>query len=86
MGLAYLGLGTWDALLDIVCAEQAALERGRELGELAVVQIDFSVAFDSVSHSGLLIKLCDVEVGGAVFNVIAGFLSDRLQRVVVDGV
>ena len=36
------GLGTCDALLDIVCAGQAALDSGREL---AVVQIDFSALF-----------------------------------------
>ena len=40
------GLETCDALLDIVCAGQAALGHGREL---AVVQIDFSAAFDRVS-------------------------------------
>ena len=33
------GLGTCDAMLDIVCVGQAALDRGREL---AVLQIDFS--------------------------------------------
>ena len=33
------GLGTCDAMLDIVCSAQAALDRGREL---AGVQIDFS--------------------------------------------
>ena len=27
-----------------------------------------------------------MEVSGAVFDIIAGFLSDRVQRVVVDGI
>ena len=67
------GPGTRDALLDIVCAGQAALNREREL---AVVQIDFSATFDRVSHSGFLYKLRDVGVGGAVFDVIAVFISD----------
>ena len=35
-----------DALLDIVCEGQAALNRGREL---AAVQIYFSAAFDCIS-------------------------------------
>ena len=35
-------LGTYETLLDIVCARQVTLDRGREL---AVVQIDFSAAF-----------------------------------------
>ena len=67
----------------IVCAGQAALDRGREL---AVMQIYFSAAFDRKSHSGLLYKLRDVRVGGAVFDVIAIFLSGRVLRIVVDGV
>ena len=50
------------------------------------MQIDFSAAFDRVSHSGLLYKLRDVRDGAAVFDVIACFLSDRVQRVVVDGI
>ena len=49
-------------------------------------EIDFSATFDCVSHSGLLYILRDVCVGGAVFDVISGFLSGRVQRVVVDGI
>ena len=48
------------------------------------MEIDFSVALVRVSHSGVLYKLRDVGVGGAIFYIIAGFLSDRVQRVVVD--
>ena len=44
------GLGTCDALLDIVCAGQLELDRG---GELALVQIDFSAAFDRVNPTNL---------------------------------
>ena len=39
------GLGPRDAMLDIVCAGQAALDQGREL---AAVQMDFNAAFDPV--------------------------------------
>ena len=42
------GLGTSDALLDIVCAGQLESDRG---GELALVQNNFSAAFDSVNLS-----------------------------------
>ena len=48
-----MGMGTYDALLDIVCAGKGALDRGREL---SAVQIDFSAGFDRFSHSGLLYK------------------------------
>ena len=62
---------------------QAVLDRGREL---AVVQIGISAVFDRVSHSGLLYKLRDMGVGGAVFDVIACILSGRVNRVVVEGI
>ena len=67
-------------MLDIVCAGQAAMDRQRKLN---VVHIDFSVVCDRVSYSGLLYKLNDVSVGVAAFDVIAGFLSGRVERVVV---
>ena len=67
-------------LLDIVCAGQLELDRG---GELALVQIDFSVAFDRVNHGGLVFK---AGVGDLILNVFQNFLSSRTQRVKVDGV
>ena len=66
---------------NIVCSRQAALDWERKL---AVVHIYFSVAFNCVSHSGLLFKLRDVGVGGAIFNVKTDFLGSRVHRVVVD--
>ena len=41
---------TCDAMLDIVCARQVALDRRREF---AVLQIDFSAVFDRESHTGI---------------------------------
>ena len=76
-------LGTCDALLDIVCAGQLELDRG---GELALVQIDFSAAFDRVNHGGLVFKLQEAGVGGLILKVFQNFLSSRTQRVKVDGV
>ena len=76
-------LGTCDALLDIVCAGQLELDRG---GELALVQIDFSAAFDRVNHEGLVFKLREAGVGGLILRVFQNFLSSRTQRVKVDGV
>ena len=52
---------------------------------ITVAQINFSVAFDRVRHSGFQFKLRDVGVG-VVFNVIAGLLSGRVQRAVVGGI
>ena len=66
------GLGTCDALLDIVCAGQLELDRG---GELALVQIDSSAAFDRVNHGVLVFKLREAGVGGLILNVFQNFLS-----------
>ena len=76
-------MGTCDALLDIVCADQLELDRG---GELALIQIDFSVAFDRVNHGGLVFKLREAGFGGSILKVFQNFLSSRTQRVKVDGV
>ena len=76
-------LGTCDALHDIVCAGQLELDRG---GELALVQIDFSAAFDRVNHRGLVFKLREAGVGGLILKVFQNVLSSRTQTVKVDGV
>ena len=76
-------MGTCDALLDIVYAGQVELNRG---GELALVQIDNSAAFDRVNHGGLVFKLWKAGVGGLILKVFQYFLSSRTQRVKVDGV
>ena len=53
-------------------------------GRSYIVQLDFSAAFDRVSHSGLLFKLKSIGVGGRVLFICTEFLSDRGQRVVAD--
>ena len=52
--------------------------------ESYIVQLDFSAAFDRVSHSCLLFKLKSIAVGGSVLSICREFLSNRRQRVVVD--
>ena len=49
------------------------------------VQLDFSAAFDRVSHRGLLFKLKSIDVSGSVLSVCREFLSNRSERVVDDG-
>ena len=49
------------------------------------MQIDFSGAFDSVNHLGILNKLCSVGIGGSVLSILTEFLSSRSQQVMVDG-
>ena len=50
-----------------------------------IVQLNFSAAFDRVSHSGLLFKLKSIGEEGSVLSICTDFLSDRWQRVVVNG-
>ena len=70
-------LGTRDALLDIVCVGQLELDRG---GELALVQIDFSAAFDRVNHGGLVFKLREAGVGGLILKVFQNFCPVVLRE------
>ena len=60
--------------------------RQNEVIHIDLTQIDFSAVFDSVSHFGLLYNLRDLGIGGAVFDVIAGFLTGTVEMVVVDGI
>ena len=76
------GFGTCDALLCVAHTIKSALETGQEA---SMVQIDFSAAFDRVSHQGIHLKLCCVGVGGSVLSVLTQFLSNRSLYVGVDG-
>ena len=50
-----------------------------------VLIMDFSKAFDKVSHSLLLHKLEHCGIRGKTNRWIQAFLSGRIQRVVVEG-
>ena len=50
-----------------------------------MVGLDFSVAFNRVNHKALIFKLRQLGVGGPFLSILTEFLSNRLQRVVVDG-
>ena len=53
--------------------------------EERLFQLNFSAAFDSVGHLGLLYKLKSIGVGGQFLPMVSEFLSDRRQRVLLDG-
>ena len=60
--------------------------RALDLGLRTDVAIfDFSKAFDSVSHRRLLAKIESYGIRGTTLSWIKSFLSDRLQRVVING-
>ena len=50
-----------------------------------VVVLDFSKAFDVVPHQRLLHKLDHYGIRGTTLNWIQNFLTNRTQKVVVDG-
>ena len=58
-------------------------------GNVDFVQIfsfDFSKAFDSVSHRILVSKRRDVDINPYILNWLISFISNRKQRVEVDGI
>ena len=48
------------------------------------IYLDFSKAFDSVSHTKLLLKLWSAGITGDVWSWLRSYLSDRSQRVLVN--
>ena len=53
--------------------------------ELRAAFLDISKAFDSVWHEGLIFKLKRIGIKGNMIGIINSFLSDRKQRVTIDG-
>ena len=50
-----------------------------------VIYLDFQKAFDEVPHQGLFLKLKAHGMGNSIIKWIEQWLTDRIQRVVVDG-
>ena len=50
-----------------------------------VIYLDFRKAFDKVPHQRLILKLKSHGMGNSIINWIEQWLTDRRQRVVVDG-
>ena len=49
------------------------------------VFVDISKAFDKVWHEGLIFKLQSYDITGSLLSLLKDFLSNRLQRVVLNG-
>lgn len=56
-----------------------------EGGNIDNIYLDFAKAFDSVPHLRLIVKLQSYGIGGKVLDWINNFLTDRRQRVLVQG-
>ena len=57
----------------------------RESSEVRAVFLDISKAFDKVWHDGLLFKIAQNGVSGPLLNLLRNYLSNRKQRVVLNG-
>lgn len=53
--------------------------------QVDVVFLDFSKAFDRVSHDILLLKLCNFGISGSLLRWCEDYLTHREQRVVIEG-
>jgi len=69
-------------LLETINDLAIALNNGKQIDLLL---LDFSKAFDKVSHQRLLHKLLHYGINGPLFNWIKDYLSNRLQKVILDG-
>ena len=52
---------------------------------MSVVHLDISKAFDKVQHDGLIFKLKRNGISGNLLNLLSNFLSNRKERVVLNG-
>ena len=53
--------------------------------EVCRIFLDISKAFDKVWHDGLTFKLRQNGICGEIINISKDFLSDRKQRVILNG-
>lgn len=54
-------------------------------GAVRVLSVDFSKAFDKLSHSVIIDACCRLGLNSVLIKWISSFLSDRMQRVVCSG-
>ena len=77
------GHSTEDALLCTIDDWRLAIDSGKVV---AAVFIDFTKAFDTISHTCLIRKLQSVDISDISLNWYMDFLSPRQPRVVINGV
>ena len=78
------GTSATDAL--IMCHHKWLNWLDNNADHVRVVSFDFKKAFDSVSHHIVCKKLEKTNINPYIINWIANFLSDRRQRVIVNGI
>ena len=77
------GRSTVTQLLEVYHNIIETVASGREVD---IIYLDLSKAFDKVPHSLLLLKLNSYGISGSLLSWFSSYLTDRYQRVVLDGV
>ena len=77
------GDSTINQLLNITNDLGRAIDSGREV---RIVFCDISKAFDRVWHKGLIHKLINIGLDGKVIEWFKNYLTDRKQKVIINGV
>ena len=77
------GKSTTTQLLDVYHDVLDSVASGKQVD---AIYLDLSKAFDKVPHHHLLSKLCDFGIRGTLLSWFQSYLSDRQQRVVLEGV
>ena len=69
----------------LISLTQELHEHLEKKSQIDLIMLDFSKAFEKVPHQRLMGKIWNQRIQGTTHRWINGFLSDRLQRVIVDG-
>ena len=72
-------------LTNLLCFLEEITKWVDEGSPVDVIYLDFQKAFDKVPHQRLILKLKSHGMGNSIINWIEQWLTDRKQRVVVDG-
>ena len=78
------GDSTTNQLIDFVNDIHLSFDKKSSL-EVRSVFLDISIAFDKVWHEGLIFKLQQNGVDGSMLTLLSSYLSNRRQRVVLNG-
>ena len=70
-------------LLEVLDYIGTCLDNG---GQVDMLYLDMSKAFDRINHKRLILKLSNSGIGGNLLNWFESYLTDRRQRVTVLGV
>ena len=72
-------------LTNLLCFLEEITKWVDEGSPVDVIYLDFQKAFDKVPHQRLILKLKSHGMGNSIINWIEQWLTDKRQRVVVDG-